>query len=315
LFPPLVFFWSNPDHLKLLAYVPVLRRLVEPMGFLASPMMTSAHLQDRELESLTRALQLLVRWYKMWILAGLCLAVVLGIRSLRRLPLGTILSNRGINVIGATLLYLALWQFVTFARSPSWAVGYLASFAILGAVCLGFGFSVLIQEYCASSTQRLACATFLLSLFLVSPAGSRPPDLPFSISGASAPIPALYGLAEDLRTHIPPGSRVFHLGSFQPLYIAGLKLYLRQVFGAWTLTRVVDEGNRRKSGLWGEAEIRQWLERDAQYAVVVPTTLATYRAACNRCAELAVELLATHFIPIAVLDRYPGYPHIIYRRF
>jgi hypothetical protein len=312
--PVLAFFWSNLDHLKLLAYVPVLGQLVDPMGFRASPMMTSAYRHEAGLDSLTRALALLVRWYKVWILAGLGLVAVLVLRALRGLPVWAMWSNGGVNLVAATLLYLSTWQFVVFPRSASWAVGYLASFAILGAVCLGFGFSVLIREYCVTSAQRIVVVTFLAGLLLVGPRLSRPPDLPSSVWGAAAPVPTLYALAETLGAQIPSGSRVFHLGSVQPLYIAGLKPYLRQVFGAWTLSSISDERIRMKSGLWSKAEIRRWLEEDAEYAVVVPTTLGTYRAACDACVDLAARLLAQHFTPMATLDRYPGYPHIIYKR-
>ena len=312
--PPLVFFWSDPDHLKLLAYAPVLGGLVEPMGFRASPMMTSAFLHEEGLDSITRALALLARWYKVWILALVVLAAGLTTRALRHLPLGVMFSNRGVNLIGATLLYLSCCQFAVFTRSWSWAIGYLASFAILGAVWLGFGFSVLVREYCVTSVHRAAVGTVLAGLFLLGPSLSRPPDLPFSVRLATAPVPALYELSEALRTHISPGSHVFQLGSFQPLYIAGLEPYLRQVFGAWTLSPITDELIRKKSGLWGEAEIREWLERDAQYAVIAPTAFRTHRAACDRCVELIRLLLAKHFTQIAVLEPNTGYPYIVFKR-
>src|SRR5262249_51048196 len=156
---------------------------------------------------------------------------------------------------------------------------------------LGFGFSVLIRKYCVTSAQRVAAVAFLSGLLLVGPTVSRPPDLPFSVWGATAPVPTLYGLAEALGREIPSGSRVFHLGSFQALYIAGLAPYLSQVFGAWTLSPISDARIRMKSGLWGKGEIRHWLEEDAEYAVVVPTTLPTYRAACGPCVDLALGLL------------------------
>ncbi len=277
-------------------------------------MMTSALLQGASLDSPTRALLLFARWYKVWILAALVFAAVLTVRLIRHLPLRAVLSNRGVNLVGTVLLYLSLWQFVAFMRSWSWAVGYLASFAILGAVCLGFGFSVLIREYCTTFGPKAAIFAFLSGLFLLGPSLSRPADLPASVWGAAAPTRALYRLAEALGARIPHGSRVFHLGSFQPLYIAGLKPYLRQVFGAWTLSPATEEKIRKKSGLWGEAEIREWLEKDSQYAVIVPADLDTYRAACGRCVALVQSLLAKHFTEIAVLEDYPGRAHIIYRR-
>ena len=114
--------------------------------------------------------------------------------------------------------------------------------------------------------------------------------------------------------HIPSESRVFHLASFQPLYLAGFKLYLRQVFGAWTLSPITDENSRRKSGLWGEAEIHGWLDADARYVVIDAATAAMYRAACERCVELVSRLLAEHFTLVAVLDGYQGHSYRIYRR-
>ena len=202
---------------------------------------------------------------------------------------------------------------MAFMGSWSWAVGYLATFALLGAVCLGAGFSALIREYGTGSIPGAAVVCFLVGCFLLGPSLSRPADLPVAVYGAGVPTRALDRLAEALRTHIPPGSHVFHLGSFQPLYIAGLQPYLRQVFGAWTLSPVTDERIRRKSGLWGETEIREWME-NSQYAVIVPTDVGTYRAACARCVELVESLLAKQFREIAVLGHYPGRAHVVYRR-
>ena len=312
--PPLVFFWSDPNHLKLLAFAPGVGRLVGSLGYRGSPMMMLASIQDPGLDTPARALGLFVRWYKIWILAGLTLTVVLVVRAVRQQSIRAMVSNRGVNLIGATLLYLAVWQFVAFPSSPTWAVGYLASFAILGAVGLGFGFSILLREFCVTTIQRRVVVTLLCCFLLFGPRLSRPPDLPVAVSEATAPVLALYRVSEALRMHIPPESRVFHLASFQPLYLAGFKLYLRQVFGAWTLSPITDENSRRKSGLWGEAEIHGWLDSDARYVVIDPANAAMYRSACEHCVELVSRLVAEHFTLVAVVDGYQDHSYRIYRR-
>ncbi len=313
--PPAVFFLYDLSHLKLLAYVPLLRKFVLPLGFQASPTMTSAFPYEPGLGSdLTTALWLFARWYKVWILAALVLIAALAVRLVRGPTVREFFSNRGVNLIAVVTLYLALWQLVIFRGSWSWAVGYFPSFAILAAICLGFGFSVLIQYYCITSGRRAAILASLLGLFLVSPALSRPPTLPLAVSYEHPPTQALYNLAEALRTRIPHGSRVFTLGGTQALYMADLRPYLRQVFGFWTLSPIADERIRKRSGLWGEAEIREWLTKDAEYAVIVPSSLDAYRTSCNGCVELIESLLTRHFSQITVLDQYPGQVHVVYRR-
>jgi len=181
-------------------------------------------------------------------------------------------------------------------------------------VCLGFGFSILLREFCVTTIQRRIVVILLCGFLPLSPRLSRPPDLPVAVSEATAPVLALCRVSEALRMHIPPESRVFHLASFQPLYLAGFKLYLRQVFGAWTLSSITDENSRRKSGPWGEAEIHGWLDSDARYVVIDPATAAMYRAACEHCVELVLRLLTEHFTLVAVVDGDQGHSYRIRRR-
>ena len=89
---------------------------------------------------------------------------------------------------------------------------------------------------------------------------------------------------------------------------------MRQAFGFLTLSPLADDRVRLRSGLWGEAEIRQWLITDADYAVVVPESLDDYRITCPPCMRVAESLLARHFRQVAVLTQYPGLAHIVYKR-
>src|SRR5262249_57684819 len=115
-----------PNHLKLLAFAPGVGRLVGSLGYRASPMMMLASIQDPGLDTPARALGLFVRWYKIWILAGLTLTVALGGRAVRQQSVRAMVSHRGVKLIGATLLYLAGLQIVAFPSYPPGAVGYLA---------------------------------------------------------------------------------------------------------------------------------------------------------------------------------------------
>ncbi len=126
---------------------------------------------------------------------------------------------------------------------------------------------------------------------------------------------ALYGLASELARVIPPGSRVFHLGGPLGLYIAGLEPYLRQERDVATLALLPDQARLTKSGFWGKKEIEWWLERDSDYAVIVPARVALYpRPRLYEDLALIESLLAIHFTRVAVLDRYPGSLYYVYRR-
>src|SRR5436853_7562701 len=71
---PVVFFAWDPSHLKVLAYVPLLRLLVAPLGYVSAFV-----IDDRETLPLTAQLwevARLARRYQFWVLAGVLLAVI-----------------------------------------------------------------------------------------------------------------------------------------------------------------------------------------------------------------------------------------------
>lgn len=317
--PPVAFFLYDVNHLKLLAHVPVLNRVVLPLGFQSLTILTPAFPHEADLgASVMNALTVLVRWYKVWIVAALVLVAWAVLRVVRGLRVGGVASNRGVNMITVVALYLALSQVLIFFRhSFSMAVGYFPSFAILATIWLGFGFSVLIESV-GSVWRRRAVLVALAGLFLVAPALSRSPTLPLAVAYDYPPTLALYSLGEALGRVIPKGSRVFHIGATQALYMAGLKPYLRQVYDVWTLAPTAEEWVRKKSGLWGGPEIRAWLTTDAEYAVIVPTVLDFYRASADAplraSLDLIESLLAEHFTRVAVLDQYPGLVFHVYKR-
>jgi len=310
--PPLVFFASDRHHLKLMAYMPVLESFVRRLGYVRSPRVTAAASFDAG-NTPGAALLLLLRWYKPWFAAGLVLIAIVVVLALRGHSLRAFVSNWRVNLLAVVFFYIALAHLIAVRGSWTGSIGYEPS-GIIAAILPGFGFAVLITRYCSRAAYRRAVLLFLSALFLVAPTLSKPPALPLEVSLHDSPTRALNNLADALRALIPPGSRVFHLGASQALYVADREPYLRQALGYWTLSPLRDPTVTRRSGLWGEAEITDWLTRDAQYAVVVPESLDEYRISCRRCVELAESLLERHFARIAVLRQYRGIAHAVYKR-
>lgn len=314
--PPVAFFLFDVNHLKLLASIPGLDRFVLPLGFQAVAIPYRYEADWRT--AVTGALVLFGRSYKAWIVAAGVLLGVLAWRVTRGLPVKEFLANRGMLIVGFVTVYLAVWQFVIVRYSPKAAVGYFPSFAVLGAVPLGYGFSLLLRGAWAPPAYRMAVSPFLVGLFLVSPVLSPPPALPLAVAYDRPPMVALQDVVAALQSLIPPGSRVFLFGPSETLFMAGLRPYLQQANHLETLSPVADDWVRRRSGLWGDAEIREWLGRDAQYAVV---RLAVLRAArenqhtpSGNNVDLIESLLSRHFTQVAVLDQYPGLVFYVYKR-
>jgi hypothetical protein len=310
--PPLMFFASDPRHLKLMAYMPVLESLVRPLGYVRSPRITAATSYEAT-NTPAAALLLLVRWYKPWFAAGIVLTAIMVVLALRGHSLKPFVSNWKVNLLAVVFFYVALAHLIAVRGSWTGSVGYEPS-GIIAAILPGFGFSMLITQYCSRVVYRRAVLLFLSALFLVAPTLSKPPALPLAVSFQDSPTRALNSLADALRALIPPGSRVFHLGASQALYVADRDPYLRQALGYWTLSPLRDPTVTRLSGLWGKAEITDWLTRDAQFAVIVPESLNEYRISCRSCVELAESLLERHFVRIAVLRQYRGIEHVVYKR-
>jgi hypothetical protein len=221
-------------------------------------------------------------------------------------------------IVTVVTAYLAVWQFLIIRFSPKTAVGYFPSFAILAAIPLGYGFSVLLESTETSRAVRTWASALLVALFLVSPAASPPAALPLAVAYDRPAMVAVCDVVSALRSLIPSGSRVFLFGPSETLYLAGLRPYLQQANHLETLSPLADDWAREQSGLWGDAEIRRWLGSDVEWAVV---RLGILRAArpnqttlSGNNVDLIESLLARHFSLLAVLDLSPGPPLYVYRR-
>ncbi len=311
--PAAAFLLSDPNHLKLLAYVPVLRRLVQPLGFGFDAAAFAFFYGPERAQSFASALVLLARWYRVWGVATVGLLAVVVVRLARGLPVRRLFSNRRVNLLVAVTLYLVLSQ-GALVWNFRFAVGYSPSFSFLAAACLGCWYAVALEDLLRPAGRR-AALLLLSGLFLVAPAQSRPPILPLAVSYRYPPTTALYALADALSARIPKGSKVFRFGPPLGLYVAGLKPYLRQERDVFTLSSLADKAFLRRNGLWGDSDIRHWLGADADYAVIAPAALDAYRSSpVGRNVELIEALLGRHFVRIAVTDQYPGHIYYVYRR-
>ena len=90
--PPAAFFLSDVSHLKLLASIPGLSRLVAPLGFQA--VAVPYRYEHDWGPAVAGAIGLLARSYKTWTVAGAVLLAVLGWRVARGRPVRQFFANR-----------------------------------------------------------------------------------------------------------------------------------------------------------------------------------------------------------------------------
>ncbi len=314
--PPVAFFATDVNHWKLLAYVPILDKLAGWFGFASNRGAAFETVNVAAGENPAKmAVLLFARWYRAWIIVAFAVLIISAVDVATRRTLRWLIGNRGVNIVAAVVLYLALWQLLIMGRwKLQLAVGYFPSFAVMAAICLGCWAAALMSASGRAPGLRAAGLLGLCVFFLLAPAQSRPPMLPLRVSWRDPPVTVLYRLASDLGRAIPPTAHIFHLGGPLGLYIAGLEPYLRQERDFATLAYPAGMANGANSGFWGQAEIVEWLSRDADYAVVVPARVAFYRKQpLNSTLHLIESLLAAHFTRVAVIER-STYLYEVYRR-
>jgi 4-amino-4-deoxy-L-arabinose transferase-like glycosyltransferase len=271
---PLVAFlvWSQ-EHLKILAYIPVVNRLVEPLGY--RPLFA---LQDfPEGKPLAESLWWLIRRHLPWVAATvILLAAALATRLARprvRWP-----SPPPLVVFMAILAVYALgWQMVILNMYLKSVAAWMTAFSPLWAVVLGYGASVLLVPGQAPPPVRAGLAAALIVLFAVSPILSRHTAMPLTLP-ARTTLGVLEDQAARIRAVMPPGQRVFFFGTSPiPAHLAGARFYIQQVLHTRTFVPGGDDYVVSRSGLWGPRQVDEWLSRQALYALVEPGLLDVYR--------------------------------------
>src|SRR5215470_13025520 len=174
--PPFAFLASDLRHWKFFAYAPLLDRVAAAMGYVTNRggSFEVGNIVAGE-NPLRSAVLLFARWYRMWIAMSFGILAAAAAARIRGRPTGRLLGNFGVNVVAATVLYLATWQWLIMARwKPQLAVGYFPQFAILAAICLGHWAAVVLDDLAPAWRLRSLGLLGLSAFFLIAPAESRP---------------------------------------------------------------------------------------------------------------------------------------------
>jgi hypothetical protein len=330
---PTVFFASDRTHLKLLAYVPVLRdwvsslgyypwhTLIEDVGRLGSDYATvswGTSFRD-QIAGIPSAVGLYVKRYAVWLLALVGLMFLTAWQVPRKAAVARrLLEPPGLCFTFAVHWYLLAAQFAVLGPLRKHAFAYMGAVAPLLAIAIGCIFARVWERLPASSLARRGVVAAMVMALAVSPWLHRHHNLPRVISLSSAPIPALQRTAERLAALIPAGeTRVFSLADPLPIYLAGRRSYLRQSQQhKFVFTSMRNPARTSRVGIWGPADMEQWLGSDAQYAVIQSKTVDFYRARHTYGAILAEmdSLLARTFVLLEMFAEEGEGTLSVYRR-
>ena len=309
---PLAFFLWDPRHLKVFAYVPVLERLVEPLGYRSTLAVTG--FQAFPLKHWPLAMLRLGRMYEFWMLALAALAGALVLATVRGQFPNEIRRNRPLLLLVAFFAYVSISQFIVFLDRLRQYVAYFPSWAPVLAILLGVGYSALLSMSGVSSWKRGAILA-ILAVSLISPVFIvRHPLLPSGAQGELVASRRLDAAAGHVERVVPLNARVFLWGNSMILYLAGRDPYLQQIYSNDTLAAVEDRGIIPTHGLWGLAEIETWLSVDADYALVQTSLLEHYRATRSVQIERIQTLLSEHFTRVDRIEEYPWFVFDVYAR-
>jgi hypothetical protein len=292
---PIAFFAWDPRHVKMLAYVPVLQRWVEPLGYAPWYMLTedaaaiarSGEYADivwdlslgGQIRGIAGAILFLAKRYATWLTL---LAVVASLaawwaRDLR--AAARLWNGPGVATTFWLFWYLTAFQFVVLGPYAKQAVGFVGAIAPLLAVTLGCLVAVLAARLEPSRPRRLALLALVVLLVVASPWVHRHHNLARRVVLAESPLVVLPRIADRLAPLLPAGeTRIFSLADPMPLHLAGRRSYLRQFSQErWGFTTLRDRERYRRVGMWGPAELEAWLETDARYAVLESDTVEWFR--------------------------------------
>ena len=309
---PLAFLLWSPEHVKVLAYVPVVRRWLVPDEYASTLALTDV--PARSIGDRVWAVLRVGRMYEYWWLAALLLAAVAGLSSVTGRRIRALAGDRRAQLIAALLAYMFVWQIVLFWQFPKTLAAYFPTFGPLVAILLGVGYARTLTGLGDRPPLRAVVIAGLVALLVLPAVIVRHPLLPLASDVDPNPPRELAAAGRHLARLIPPGSRVFLWGDSLPLYLAGRTPYLRQIHSAQTLAQVQDREAIRHNGLWGVEEMEAWLGRDADYAVIQESLLNHYRGDPRMPVRLMEDLLARHFERIDRVADYRWFPQDVYRR-
>ncbi|HET7341822.1 MAG TPA: hypothetical protein VFL90_10190 [Methylomirabilota bacterium] len=300
---PLAFFASDPRHLKVIAYVPVVRPLVAPLGYV--PVFRLIGHESFGARAQLLGVVRMLRMYEFWTLAAaLLLAFALGRRSRGGPPLPppTTLTR----LVGAFFVFIFVTHLPAYGDRFREMAAYLASFSPLVALLLGVGFARVVTWTGWGRWTRTAVIA-ALAVVLVAP--SIGPDR------QARPLADLDRAAVRLRELIP-GRRarvpVRLLAAALPRRARSVPA--RQIHDPNSLAAVDNPVLIQRNGLWGLAEIEAWLGRDAECAVIVPAVLEQFRRSRPQEVAAIEAALRERFQRVARVDDYRWWPMEVYVR-
>lgn len=309
---PVAFFLSDTRHLKVLAYVPVVGRLVRSLGY---PIGWSLiDVPEPALWDRAWAFIRLARMYECWTLAALLLGAILTIRRLKGMPAPAAFADGRVRLLAALLVYIAAWQVLILWKFPKAFVGWFPSFAPLTAILLGVGFGRILGRRDFGRGARRVTAVVLVLLMAAPIMVVRHPLLVPAGEAGPAPLAALRAAGAHFKRDVKPGAKVFLWGDSFPLYLAGVLPYLRQIHSTNTFAVVEDRAAIQKSGLWGLQEMERWLSTDADYVVLEPLTLEQYRARYPDLMAKFDAMLRRHFELVETIADYRWQVFELYSR-
>ncbi len=330
---PVLFFVSDWHHIKIFAYMPIVRDWVAPLGYYSwhTLMEDPAHVWTSDyvdigwdatpggrLVLIARSFAFFLKRYAVWMaaLAGLAL---LRLWQWRAGGNGRGLwGPPGLRFTFWLFWYVVAWQFVIVGPYIKQGFAYVGAVAPLLATVLGWLFATAWQGPGLPRALRAAALVGMILALVVSPWVHRQHYLPRRISPSEAAVPVLRTLAGRLAAIVPAGEkRVFLLGDPLPLHLAGRQSYLRQFHQhLMVFTSVRDQSRYIRAGMWGRAEMEEWLGDDAQYAILQESVVRFYggRAPYRDIIARMDELLARNFTLVATLKGIGGDRFLVYRR-
>jgi hypothetical protein len=329
---PVAFFLWDRHHLKMLAYVPVLRAWVEPLGYASWYSLTEDAGQVAQsdyadipwdtslsgrLVPIGRALLFLLKRYAVWaaVVAGL-LTLAAWRTAARRRP--DRWAPPGLRFALWLFVYVVAFQFVVMGPYVKQAVAFAGPVAPLLAIVIGHLFATVAAEPARPRRLRGAALAGMVLALAVSPFVHRHHNLPRVVALTDAPISALRTTAERLAGMIPAGeTRVFSLADPMPIHLAGRRTYLQQFNQhMFVFTSLQDRARYARVGMWGPTELEAWLGGDARFAILSAGVVDSYRSRERYRPILARmdTLLAQNFVEVAAIPGLAGDRVLVYRR-
>ena len=310
--PPLAFLAWDSTHLKILAYVPVLKRLVVPLGYDATLVLgvqEALPLREQLWETAR-----VVRRYEFWALATAVLFALVLWRRIRGRPARWLGRDPRGAVLFTFFVYMLAAQFAMFSWNWGWVGLYFVSFAPLLPVLLGVGFTGLLVEAPAGSRARRVLVLILVCLLLPPLYFVRNPILPIGEVMAQDPFVATHRAAARLRRLVPANAKVVFYGRNTAYYLSGLpETYLAPLYNPDAFARIHEDPKvLHRFGFVDVQDMTDWFARDADFAVIdVPLFNIREQETSER---LMSDLLARHFDLIETVDEPPFIAYAVYRR-